>query len=129
MNYLELSIHLSGSVWAPAMAPGQGRWLGSAPYRPGRRDHQPSQVLSMLSELCGQARVMEFPWREAGTTCVSGDVTATPGQTAHEGHHTHASENGDFTARSTLVRGTTLVRSGYHVCEVSISILSISKIK
>ena len=68
------------------MAPGQGRWLGSAPYMPGRRDHQPSQVLSMLSELCGQARVMEFPWREAETICVSGDVTVTPRQTAHERH-------------------------------------------
>ena len=62
------------------MAPGQGRWLGSAPYMPGRRDHQPSQVLSMLSEPCGQARVMEFPWREAGTTCVSDGVMTAPGR-------------------------------------------------
>ena len=54
MNYLELStIYSPGLVWAPVMAPGQGRWLGSAPYTLGPRDHQPSQVLSMLSEPYG----------------------------------------------------------------------------
>ena len=81
MNYLELSINSRGSVWAPVMAPGEGRWLGSAPYMPGRREHQPSQVLSMC-ELCGLARVMKFPWQEAGITCVSDGVMTTPGRVA-----------------------------------------------
>ena len=34
----------------------------------------------MLSKLFGQVRVMEFPRREAGTTCVSDIVMTTPGR-------------------------------------------------
>ena len=59
--------------------------MGST-YMPGRRRHQPSRVLSMLRELCGQDPVMEFPWLEAGTTFFLDGAMVTPGDTAHERH-------------------------------------------